>query len=1790
MPIVRSPFSNDGSDNKNIFQKSNPTQGGSLFEGLPSGPAPQTSTGKPKRSTSTAGGLKTSPADEQRDLDKIYTKTLAKIANSTMSKKDKLHATKTVEMSYNLGKQKRPVNSPLEILKREIGYTIEGPKKAIESVMDVTSFVGRGLQSAFAEADDFVVSKTGKFGRSVVANYNPISQLRQFVDILPLIEDPNEGKKVKGSINEFISQTKDKNFKPVATGNKWVDAGIDLGLDIASDMTTYMGVGPLNYVGKLGRTELLVKFGTAEMMAKYPALVGKLDDIARYGVSAIPKEVRAAEGINFGVRFAGKVVPHTEAAAGLVSGKYGIASNIRAGAGDLMQATGAGRAVRQFVTPSSRVGIAALGVGRKLNLEDKAIVQEVAHYTASKTAKGYKAVSYARNLDGIRDVLKDVNKAGMQDNVARLVEDADLLLSEPDAQLRAWAGAVKDWQNGLRDQVNEVYSKFGADYAANMPEIGFIDDYVHHRITDEALRWMYKDSGKNLKKFRFDESKLTQAEIGSESGAAMYRSIRKPKILPDGTREKVEFMGQLVDKGSIDELNGIYAKAIGVPDAKFFATDINSIANSYAYSMATARGRESYIRRLMDYGTDVVEVINTKTIPSKDLVKSLTGVHAELMKARGALSTAVNGGRRESVKTAKEAAAYAGKILGKKADELKGIDSKIATIRVQLARTERQLADAYVLAAAKGEAERGAFLDVHKALIEEIHTLKTALETGNVAEVVAYDSLKSIYLQLNPEAKRIPSASRMLDNINRKMGVTDSAQLKELEKRMGSLQKQLAENPPVDPQELNDLLDMERQLSEHISGFTTLGDVKFKADYSEDGLVYGVADDLIERPFDPNGDPMSRVVSTRPLTRGANMTTDEMAAARESFLSAPDSVAVHALEPEEILDMRKPEVFKEFWDPEGGVGEAIDFSLRQSGLDNEGIFKQTFDDILAGEPMDPMFEQVYPELADLVAMVGSTHRQVFKTELVDDSINVDSFEVLRQIFNDVAAAANLENSDMVAGQMIDDFTRAMVEEGLGNTGKPVLFPSRVVYGADNEMADEAYSLLLPDRFNYATRYGKKNLTPEMMEGASAPVHFTSQDDFIRSITDGDYHSGAFEASQMQEVVSDTGKQLQDQIIAREAIRSDIKSVGGKVGGLKSQGSRRMKAAEKAYADYVETGFVDIIDKGRKVKVTREQAISILNKKEVKLNNAIANLDDRIARMAGTEPKSILARKADQEARLSTLLDSRRVIERWTEKTGDALRMEIDNLNTAIALDPPTGQAGTDSRAWAERVNARIDNIAKLDDSPAKKAWEKVATQLGADEAQLAYLDSILIPDSIVQRAQAMEGLLGPEVRDDIKAGWEALRASGVQIPKEMADVMMPQIDKLASRAQWGLLRRSYMEYHAAFKTYATMSTGFLVRNAMSATFMNHVAGVSAENMIDGVKAANALRKHGVAEWLGPKGLNITDSDTIKFYETALRAAEATGRGIADDFKSPVINGGVGAKVMNKIQKNWLTDKFTAGNDFVERAVRLPMAMDTLKQGKSFDEAVYRITRYHFDYTDLSKLDEAAKAFIPFWVWTTKNLPLQWTEQLLRPSAYSTYMKLQERNPVTADIAQPAWLSETGPMGLFNDWVVNPDMPMARMGSSVKSLTTFSGLMGQVNPLIKAPLEISAGKSFGTDIPFATSYDEAKGLDKALAAVGSGLGLDWLGKRNAEGKLVINPAISAELGNILPPVAKAERVTGGRLGGKSSYNERWLSSLLTEVGIPVRQVGPRQQRGEIINRQFQISDLMKQLEDLGKITK
>jgi len=200
----------------------------------------------------------------------------------------------------------------------------------------------------------------------------------------------------------------------------------------------------------------------------------------------------------------------------------------------------------------------------------------------------------------------------------------------------------------------------------------------------------------------------------------------------------------------------------------------------------------------------------------------------------------------------------------------------------------------------------------------------------------------------------------------------------------------------------------------------------------------------------------------------------------------------------------------------------------------------------------------------------------------------------------------------------------------------------------------------------------------------------------------------------------------------------------------------------------------------------------------------------------------------------------------------------------------------------------------------------------------------------------------------------------------------------------------------------------------------------------------------------------------------------------------------------------------------------------------------------------------------------------------------THDKLKKRLPVEAGIFVPQWMQDMNALGIGGEWVLTPDLPFNRLSSQASAFANPQKLLGQINPLAKVPFELMADKQFSLDIPFTEKYQEAKGVDAAVAWLGDKLGLDFVGKRDETGKLLISSKAQYAPNALIPTLSQAQRLSGGRLGGKGTYEERQLSSILNYFGVPARYVGPDQQRSEAINRQFAMKDFAKLLEERGLI--
>jgi len=228
-----------------------------------------------------------------------------------------------------------------------------------------------------------------------------------------------------------------------------------------------------------------------------------------------------------------------------------------------------------------------------------------------------------------------------------------------------------------------------------------------------------------------------------------------------------------------------------------------------------------------------------------------------------------------------------------------------------------------------------------------------------------------------------------------------------------------------------------------------------------------------------------------------------------------------------------------------------------------------------------------------------------------------------------------------------------------------------------------------------------------------------------------------------------------------------------------------------------------------------------------------------------------------------------------------------------------------------------------------------------------------------------------------------------------------------------------------------------------------------------------------------------------------------------------------------------------------------------------------------------------KKFVPFWIWTSRNVPLQMASMWTRPQVYAMYDHLRRAAPVDSNIVMPQWLAATNPIGLGGNWILNPDLPMNQFQQQIELLSNPKRLAGNLNPLLKLPIELMGSNQLSNDIPFGTKPVPAKGLDLLTALIGAPFGQT---STNAQGQIMINSKLQYAAGNLIPSIAKVQRLIPQVTGGKASYADRQLSSLASFGGLPVRQITPSEQRNELINRQFALQNLIKQLRDAGYVPK
>jgi hypothetical protein len=1603
-----------------------------------------------------------------------------------------------------------------------------------------------------------------------------------------LLQQPDVGEdKVQFSIIDMVNQAKDPDWglkktviaKRNVERNKFIGSAQNLiAEEITKPLNYVTGVGQVQYVGKAGRIALAAKFQTVEMIAKYPVLADKANEITRIGMWAIPREIRLAEGINTGLRLAGKPVQWTEPVADVIGKGWALT---RAQIGDISRATASlpfkvkgFDVVPALVTPASRiaVGVAGRKVKGEYVLSNAGAIRGLAGWSAANAGKGETGFAYNAFKDTVKEIVDEAREQGVAGKLISLIENPDLPRTVIEDGL---VKRYKAWQDDSYKAVEQQYKRFGVDFGTDVTDFSFIDNYVHHTISKDAKNWIRMAKGFDTKtgvKAAFNVNNLSHDEIVTVGAPLKYRSLKAGE----------EFMGRTLEKGGIDEINKIF-KEVTQTDINFFETDIGSIADSYANSLAKQKGREVFTRRLMAYGEDAAQKLLDNEIPNKNLANELIKSHKGLVAVRNSLRLGAANQRQTLRDIVGRGMKYADDLIKENLKQRKLTEREIKATVAKLRALEFDLSRARTMASTVEVSMRENFDSAHSVLLSEIKELRQAIEIGDGGLAEVRTTLQQTYMAMFPNSRRIPDDINILaDRIMAARGAPASREARAVQAELRQINTQLDLVDPNSP-EYAALVQQEGYYKDLLNGYRIMGEVRATQTYAPDnGFLYTSQTDLgsPDAPF--------QLLHSEPTV----------------FQGTSDVIGVHAFPDSKVVDSRTSEGVQEIFGSDNFV-KSIDTQLQEAGLDANRVFIKTYYDLKQGLPLDPEIERGYPDLVNLIDDILENSKREIPAG--------GDADVVHSIYDDfvstmvgIAHMSRMPNAEQVGRTIIDSaLGDVALAADLEKQLDGLLLPAKLF---DETAEDTAIVVVKPQ--NYTVTPSNSATAP--VQGADNPV--------LGSILRSDYTT-ASEAAAGRLAAAAGARQEVD--VARTSIASRISELTAQKEMLATQKVQRQQvvAGAREQVAEIQGRKQTVTVAGQRVVLDRAgitKALETATKQEAKLRR---NLERSIVKAVGdVKVGGVETKLLRYEDRLQVLFEQAKTLKQWNDGTGNALRNELAAVGQAMLNMPARGEAGVAAREWVRSVQRSVESTKYIKDKAVKDAYERVTQLLHVGEIGLAQAEDAVVANreliDIVKTGRF--GAIMAPVEARVLEGWEAILGLGVQAPEQLLSVWKPNLQKMLAKSNAGMTQRFLAASRDLFKTYAITSVGFVVRNSYSSMFMNAVAGVDGMTAVNGVKAMNALNKYGPAKWLDELG--IVDPVLRGQYEQALKAAIATGlQGSFTDLREPVLAGTLGERVINLLNKTGLdstslgtrmqpaaenaadfvrrqgfsTNSYTRGvrraNTRVEAAVRFPMALDTILKNGSYDDAVARVTRYHFDYSDLSKLDEVALQFVPFWIWTTRNIPNQITNQFMRPNAYNIFEKVQQTLPVDSEQVLPEWQESREPLGFgrFNVpllgegyYTSQPDMPQQRLQEGLRSILDPRRLIGQAYPFVKLPVEYFAGKQLGIDVGPFPERTPARGLELAAVNVLESIGFDPI--YDKEGNKTIAGFTQYALGNAIPLISRIQRLSGGSLGGKENYATRTGQSWLNELGIPITIIKDNNVRSEFINRQFTLKDLTKEL--------
>jgi len=481
--------------------------------------------------------------------------------------------------------------------------------------------------------------------------------------------------------------------------------------------------------------------------------------------------------------------------------------------------------------------------------------------------------------------------------------------------------------------------------------------------------------------------------------------------------------------------------------------------------------------------------------------------------------------------------------------------------------------------------------------------------------------------------------------------------------------------------------------------------------------------------------------------------------------------------------------------------------------------------------------------------------------------------------------------------------------------------------------------------------------------------------------------------------------------------------------------------------------------------------------------------------------------------------------------------------------------------YDDYVSELDDLLQRVRDLPDGVETDKLSAMITAyAETKSTWLRTLGLARETESQIPAMLAM-GPQVyKKVLDDGFVNLTGSGslsnfknMQMRPEVKEII-DNMNRLIDPTMVKELNRWILPYTKFFKAWALATPGYHSRNALTNAFMMFAAGGKPRFLYEGMIEYNKLQKA------------LKQNIPFEQYAATLPVER---RQIVTDSYDAMLGSGVGQSAEIAFDTAGpLTNNFwTRGNRRVgiwtESHSRFMLAYDGMRQGFDVNGATARTRRFLFDYEDLSTLDVTMRAIMPFWMWTSRILPLTIQNIYMNPKPYQFYNNLRrnlEDREKTSGL--PQYMRDAGAFGLpGTDFAATPDLGFTRVTADIKQLTNPTKFASNINPALRIPAEFLAGKTFFRDREFDKTPKQVDGPVGNLASLlGTPIGM---GGRKG-GKNFVDERLLYGVTNALPMLNQVERF----VPSQEYYQQRGSKNpLLGVLGAPVRQVTPDMKNSE-----------------------